>query len=493
VTWCLCGSILLLFSFATKSQRHKEYCVYYRLVAAIVVQTVGLTIFTTYMELKIQTSYRQILGMALPISLAMLVPQINFITNNIFLGGLGERELASAGITGVYYLIFAVVGNGLNNGLQALISRRAGESRPKEIGRLFYHGVWVALAFSAFGILITYTVAPVILRAVIHNPLISEEVIDFLLIRIWGLPFLYLYIMRNALLVGINQTKFLVWGTLSEAVVNIFLDYGLIYGHFGLPEIGFNGAAYASIVAEATGLTVIYFVIHGKGLHRTFSFFEEIKWNMPIFKLILVQSSPLVLQFVISIVSWEYFYILIEHHGSRALAVSNTMRNIFGMFGIFSWAFAATTNAMVSNIIGQGRKDEVIPLIKRIALISFSISASIFVVLNLWPSIFLSFYGQGPEFIAEAIPVIRIISVALLMMSFSTIWLNAVTGTGNTVVNLMIEMITVILYSVYVYVVLEIWNMPITWGWASEWVYWMSMFTMSFFYIRSGRWRAKKI
>ena len=71
------------------------------------------------MELRLGTSYRQILFMAMPITLAMLVPQINFITNNIFLGMLGEQQLASAGITGVYYLIFAVIGNGLNNGLQA--------------------------------------------------------------------------------------------------------------------------------------------------------------------------------------------------------------------------------------------------------------------------------------------------------------------------------------------------------------------------------------
>ena len=362
------------------------------------------------MELKVQTGYRQILSMALPISLAMLVPQINFITNNIFLGGLGEMELASAGITGVYYLIFAVVGNGLNNGLQALISRRAGEGRPKEIGRLFYHGVWVALGFSAISIAVTYTLAPVILRATIHNQIIAEQVIQFLFIRVWGLPFLYLYVMRNALLVGINQTKFLVWGTLSEAAVNIFLDYGLIYGHFGLPKIGFDGAAYASIIAEATGLLVIYLIIHAKGLHRTFSFFEDIKWNPPIFKLILVQSTPLVLQLVISIASWEYFYILIEHHGSRALAVSNTMRNIFGLFGIFAWAFAATTNAMVSNIIGQGKKEEVIMLIKRIGFISFLFSATVFVILNSWPTLFLSFYGQGPEFIAEGIPVVRIVN-----------------------------------------------------------------------------------
>jgi multidrug resistance protein, MATE family len=165
------------------------------------------------MELKLNTGYRQIFGMALPISLAMLVPQLNFFTNNIFLGALGENELASAGITGVYYLIFAVIGNGLNNGLQALIARRAGQDLPKEIGRLFYHGVWVALGIAFMGILITYTLAPMILRAVIHNPIIADQVIDFLLIRIWGLPFLYLYAMRNALLVGVNQTRLLVWHT----------------------------------------------------------------------------------------------------------------------------------------------------------------------------------------------------------------------------------------------------------------------------------------
>ena len=431
--------------------------------------------------------------MALPISLAMLVPQINFITNNIFLGGLGENELASAGITGVYYLIFAVIGNGLNNGLQALIARRAGQNLPKEIGKLFYHGVWIALGIAAIGIALTYLLAPLILKATIRNEQIAIQCVDFLLIRIWGLPLLYLYVMRNALLVGTNQTRLLVWGTLAEALTNIFLDYGLIYGHFGMPKLGFNGAAYASIIAEATGLFVIYLVIQLKGLNKSFAIFERIPFDGSVSRLILIQSSPLIVQYAISVGSWEYFYILIEHHGPRALAISNTMRNIFGLFGIFSWAFASTTNTMVSNIIGQGRQDEVIPLINRIARISFTISLLIFTLLTLWPELFLSFYGQGPEFINDAVPVVRVVSVALIMMSVSTVWLNAVTGTGNTVVNLTIEFITIVIYSVYVYVVLEYWNMPITWGWGSEWVYWISMFTMAFFYMRSGKWRNKKI
>ena len=242
------------------------------------------------MELRLQTSYRQILGMGMPIALAMLVPQINFITNNIFLSGLGETELASAGITGVYYLTFAVIGNGLNNGLQALIARRAGENRPSEIGRLFIHSIWLALGIAGIGIAITYYFAPILMPRVLHNQEIANQVVDFLLIRIWGLPILYLYVMRNALLVGTNNTRFLVWGTLSEAVVNIVLDSGLIYGHFGLPRLGFNGAAYASIIAEATGLIVIYAIIHKKGFHRSFSFFADKRVDFSLIKLIFVFS-----------------------------------------------------------------------------------------------------------------------------------------------------------------------------------------------------------
>jgi MATE family multidrug resistance protein len=447
------------------------------------------------MELKLNTGYKQILGMALPISLALLVPQINFITNNIFLGQLGESELASAGITGVYYLIFAVIGNGLNNGVQALISRRAGQNLPKEIGQLFVNGIWIALSIACVGIATTYLLAPMILRSVIHDARIAEQAVNFLMIRIWGLPLLYLYVMRNALLVGTNQTRLLVWGTLAEAGSNIFLDYTLIYGHFGMPALGFNGAAYASIIAEGVGLLVIYAVIHVKGLHKAFGFFQkdETAISSSQIRLILVQSSPLILQYCISIVSWEFFYILVEHHGSRELAISNTMRNIFGMFGVFSWAFASTTNSMVSNIIGQGRQDEVIALIHRIIRVSLALSIVLCVLLNLWPEWFLSMYGQGDAFIADAIPIVRVVSVALIMMSFSTVWLNAVTGTGNTLVNLVIEFITVIIYLIYVYVVLEYLDLSVTIGWMSEWVYWTSMFSMAYMYMKSGRWKNKQI
>ena len=111
-------------------------------------------------DLRIEISNKQILRIALPIALAMLVPQINFVANTVFLSGLGETELGVAGITGVYYLVFALVGNGLNSGLQALIARRAGENRPQEIGKMFSQSIWIALFFALGGIIITYLSPP---------------------------------------------------------------------------------------------------------------------------------------------------------------------------------------------------------------------------------------------------------------------------------------------------------------------------------------------
>src|SRR5437762_9463325 len=124
---------------------------------------------STTTSLQVETSYRQIIKLALPISFAILIPQFNFITTNIFLGHYNQESLAIAGITGVYYLIFAMIGFGLNNGLQALISRRAGENRPEEIGKIFSHGIYIALTIALIGISLTWFVAPAILKQVIHS------------------------------------------------------------------------------------------------------------------------------------------------------------------------------------------------------------------------------------------------------------------------------------------------------------------------------------
>lgn len=448
---------------------------------------------TTTSNLQVEISNRQILRIALPISLAILVPQVNFITNNIFLGHYSQQALAAGGLAGVYHLIFAMIGYGLNSGLQTLISRRAGENRPKEIGKIFSQGVFISLVIASIGILLTWFVAPSIFRSVIHDPVTAENTIGFMKIRIWGLPFLYIYQMRNALLVGTNNSRYLVIGTLAETVANILFDVLLIFGNLGFPEMGLNGAAVASIIAEFSGMFVIFVVIHYKGISQRFSLFSHFKWDGKYAQQIMSISLPLIFQLAISIISWEFFYVLIEHHGQQALAISQVMRNVFGLAGCFTWAFAATSSSMVSNIIGQGKRDQVPGLIMKIVRISTLISVVMALLINLFPGVLLSIFGQDESFVKAALPVVRVVTSAMVLMSFSVVWLNAVTGTGNSRYTLFIEVITILLYCIYVYVIMEMLNLSIVYGWMSEWLYWISIFILSWLYMRSGKWKDKVI
>lgn len=444
-------------------------------------------------NLKVGISNRQIIKIASPIALAMMVPQLNFIANTVFLSRLGETELATAGITGVYYLVFALVGNGLNSGLQALISRRAGEDKPQEIGRLFLQSIYVALAFAAVIIAINYILVDFFLSATLKNEIVLKESVSFLKIRAWGLPFLYIFQMGNALLVGTNNSKYLKYGFIIQAIINIFFDYTLIFGNLGFPELGFNGAAYASILAEAVGAIVVLTIILSQGFTARFSLFTYKKIEPHTIKIIFNQSLPLVMQFVLSVSAWLLFYIFIEHHGPRELAISNTMRNIFAVFGIFTWSFANTTNMMVSNIIGQQRQHEVLFLVRKIARLSFCTILFLCIALNLFPKFFLSIYGAEESFVISAIPVVRTISICLLLMSIAVVWLNSITGTGNTRVNLKIEIASIAAYSVYVYIVVEKLKLSLVFAWASEFLYWLITFVFACLYMRSNKWKLKEI
>jgi Na+-driven multidrug efflux pump len=87
----------------------------------------------------------------------------------------------------------------------------------------------------------------------------------------------------------------------------------------------------------------------------------------------------------------------------------------------------------------------------------------------------------------------QVVSIAMIIQPIAAIWLNAVVGTGNSRINLYTEILAIVLYSIYVWVVLEVLHLPIVIGWMSEWLYWICIFTPSFLYMRSGKWKNKRI
>ncbi len=440
-------------------------------------------------DLRVQVTNKQILSIALPITLAILIPQINMLTNSIFLGNLSVEALGNAGVTGIFYLIFAVAGHGLNNSMQSVFSRYAGSGDTGVFKIILAQGIRISLQFALIGILITWLLAPFILGTV-ADPKAYPQEMSFLRIRIIGLPFLYLFQMGNAFLVASLNSRYLMIGFIIESLVNILLDYVLIFGHWGFPEMGFNGAAVASVIAEVTGCMVVFIVINKTGLKKQYSLLQNFVYDRLISKEIINIAIPLMLQFIISVTTWLVFFILIEsRHEDTAKAISNTMRNVFGLVGVFVWAFAGTCNTMVSNLRGQKKDELVIEAITRITYWSIGLCAMMCLFINLFPEIFFSFFGQGDVFIKEAVPVLRMVTGGLLVMSVANIWLNGVTGTGKTKMNLAIEIVAITAYLGYTWFFTKVHYISLAMAWSNELVYWGTVFILSFTFLKSGKWK----
>nr|MBP6625535.1 MATE family efflux transporter [Chitinophagaceae bacterium] len=390
-------------------------------------------------SIQIKNTYANIIKLALPIGISILIPQLNLFTNTLFLGyykpkmaGLSTQDLLSAsGIAGIYYLTLVMICYGLVSGMLMFMSRSAGENEKSGIGKTFNTGLALCLFLAFALILLSNSLAPWLFNQAIHAENIRQAALSFIRIRYWGLPFVILYQMSNTLFLATSQSKNIIYGSLAQTLINIFLDYVLIFGMFSFPEMGLNGTALASVISEfvffAVGFSIIRF---GKSyLTYQIQFFK--KPDFGFMKQILMKSSPLIFQNFLSIGAWEAFFIFVEHLGKAESALSQILRSVFGIVGIAAWALASTCNSMVSNIIGQGKLDEVIPLIKKIISISFLVAFSLGFFIFLFPESFLNVLTNDQELVQKGVVSLRIVVLATWMLSVSTICFNGVIGTGN--------------------------------------------------------------
>ena len=444
-------------------------------------------------KLGVSATNGQIIRLAAPISLALLIPQLSFFTNTVFLGRLGVRELGVNGITGVFYLILSMIGYGLSSGMQIQMARRAGEDDPKGLAQILTNGAMLSVMFSLGLMLITLWLVPLLFGYSLNDSNDFALSVNFVYIRVWGLPFLMLTQLLCSFFISIGRSRVLIYGSLVATLVNILFDYLLIFGKHGFPELGFKGAAVASVIAEIFYCITMVGLFFAHRLYRQYPVFNFRHFDFELSQRTLTVASPLIVQFMFSIGGWLVFFFFIEHLGGQSLAASQVLRNIFGIVGVGTWALATTCNTMVSNLIGQGRQREVTAIILKICKLSLIYAIVVCAALLLFSNEFLSIYSNDLSLIQFAIPSLKVIVLATLIMSLATVVFNGVVGTGNTLVNLIIEVSCVGSYLVYCYFIISQWHSELYLCWGSEFIYWTTLLIASSLYLRSGKWKGKAI
>ncbi|NQY67206.1 MAG: MATE family efflux transporter, partial [Flavobacteriales bacterium] len=292
------------------------------------------------MNLLKNISYREIWSISYPIILGGVAQNIVNVTDTAFLGKFGEIPLAAAGNGGIFYMVIIMAGMGFTAGGEILIGRRNGENNAKEIGKIFSHLVYCLLALSVIFFLISKFSIPHLINAVSKSKEIAQYTIEYLDYRIWGVFFSFLCFAFRAFFVGITETKILITNTAIMGIVNVILDYALIFGELGMPMMGVAGAAIASVIAEV--IAFIHFFWYTSRIdHKKYHLFKFTRIKTNIVNQISKVATPIMVRNFISLTSWLIFFLIIEQIGERELAVSHIARSFYMVLIIPLWGFSA--------------------------------------------------------------------------------------------------------------------------------------------------------
>jgi putative MATE family efflux protein len=442
---------------------------------------------------KTTITYSRIWNVAYPIILGSIAQNLINFTDTAFLGRVGEIALGAGALGGLFYLAIMMLGMGFGTGAQIIIARRYGEGELKKVGPIVDHSIifLVLLALCTFSVL-QYGM-DAFLKLTVQSKAVFEATVDYLNVRSYGVFFAFLNMVFRAFYVGLAKTKVITYTTFVMAAVNIVLDYMLIFGNWGAPEMGIEGAAMASVIAEAVAL--IYFFVYTRFAFRIgdYNLFRFVNISIKQMLAILRISVPVMLQSFFSLSVWFVFFLFIEKLGETSLAVSNIIRSVFVLLMMPIWGFATATNTLVSYLIGLKKTDEVMLLIRKIAFLTFSGVTVIVSFGLLFPRLVLEVYTNNMELIEMGIPVLYVVSLGALMASFGFIYFNGVSGTGKTNVSLTIEVAVLTIYLAYVYLQVYILKADITRTWTAEWLYGSLLAIFSFIYLKTNRWKKAKV
>lgn len=422
-------------------------------------------------------TYKNIWFINFPVMMSVLIEQLINITDAIFLGHVGEVELGASALAGIWYLAIYMLGFGFSLGLQVVIARRNGEQRYTEAGRTFFQGLFFLSGLAVFLCLFSKLFSPMILSRLITSAEVYHAVIDYLDGRIWGLLFSFPFLALRSFLVGITQTKALNMAAFTAVLVNIPMNWFLIFGF----NMGISGAAIASSFAEACSLAVLAIYVLRKMDKRLYGL--HCRLDKSVLLHVCRVSVWSMFHSFIGVASWLAFFVSIEHLGEIELAATNVIRSVSTLFFVIVNSLAATTGSLVSNLLGAGQKKQVVPLCNRVVRLGYAIGLPLVILALIFYHPIISVYTDSAVLmqIAHLPFVVMLLNYAFALPGY--VYINAVTGTGATRMTFIFQMITIAAYQIYLWSI-SVFSTSLSVYWTAEYLYVILLGLLSVIYLK---------
>ncbi|WP_373003489.1 MATE family efflux transporter [Sulfurimonas sp.] len=374
----------------------------------------------------------------MPAALKHLVDILQVLIDMLMVGMVSVSALAAVGMSMQFIMVINVLMTLYVVGGNALISRFIGQGRKRRASALLYGLGIFAIILSVFVTIGGYFGSSHIYALMgASEDVISQGSMYFKILSL-GIVVIFIDNLLYNALSAAGDTKSSLYIKLFSAGINAFLNYVLIFGHFGFEAYGIEGAAYATVIAYIFNVIAYYFLIKKSDSKLNLIPIVRIKdmlrvWNV---------GWSAALDRGISSMSFLVFISIITAYGTHELAGYQVGLRIEGIAFMPGFGFAIAAMALVGQNLGANNKDRAYNMGIISGRIAYMFMGSVGVVLITIPEILVSFFTQDAATIEVASYYLILVGLAQIPLAIMFVYSGALRGAGATKTTLKVNVLS---------------------------------------------------
>ncbi len=339
--------------------------------------------------------YKTFLNIAWPIALQNLIGSALNLIDTLMIGGLGEASVAAVGIANRLFFFFMVSVFGIYSGCGIFSAQFWGKKDFVNLHRVLGIMASLALPFALVFAAVAFSLPESYMFLFQRDATVIDLGASYLRIIapayiLMTLSFLYSFSSRT-----VHRTKSAMLISLLAIAINTLLNYVLIYGNFGAPQLGVSGAAIATLIARAVELSLFLTLVYGAKDHPLKSSIAEMfSYSRALFSEVVKGSTVVFFNEMIWALGQAVFFMAYGFLGTTAIAVAQIYEVVVDIFISFFVGISSACGVMIGNVLGTSQFDLAEQYAKRFVKITFVIAGLASVIIIGLAFIVPNFYGS---------------------------------------------------------------------------------------------------
>lgn len=381
-----------------------------------------------------------LISMALPMMVSMLVQALYNIVDSMYVSQISENAFTAVSLAFPIQQLMVALGSGMGVGVNAVLSKALGEKDFDKANKAAENGIFLSAASFVVFFFVGIFAVDVFYASQTADAEILQAGHDYLTVVCCASIGMYMQFIFERLLQATGRTMYSMVSQILGAVINIVLDPIMIFGLYGMPEMGVRGAAVATVIGQIIG-AIVGMILNLTKNHDIHISFKGFKPDFAMIKTIYMIGIPsIIMQAVGSVMNYGMNMILI--------GFTSTATAVFGAYYklqsfIFMPVFGLN-NAMIPIIAynyGAGRKERVVHTIKSSVIMAVCIMLLGLAVMQIFPAQLLSIFNPSEHMLSIGVVALRLISLSFVFAGYCIVTGSVFQALGNGVYSMLVSIV----------------------------------------------------